>query len=379
MKERFRLIRRNGSVFYLHDNQTGKRESLNIKDRATAQILLATRRESSRQTFLNLEIARTYAAASDPRMIRRSWRTVFEEIVLMKQGSTRLRWEGAAKDRAIGPLLPLPLMETHAEHFFKALKAGSVSTNIYLRRAHNFALGMNWLLAPVIPKKQWPKIRFKDKRAITWDEHRRIVEREPNAEWKAYFELAWRLGASQSDLAGLKAEDISWPERIVSFDRMKIRLQNRPAVHISFADAVAEILKILPTSGPLFPRISELHEKHRAKHFRRRCIGLGIEGVSLHSYRYSWAERAMTAGMPERFDMAALGHGSKAVHRAYSRKAQLKLPALEDYEEKASEGKILPVRRLEPSGCAFDGTAKSFLSPDQAKHDLCPAPLARDN
>jgi predicted RNA-binding protein Jag len=32
--------------------------------------------------------------------------------------------------------------------------------------------------------------------------------------------------------------------------------------------------------------------------------------------------------------MQALGHTSKAVHRAYSRKAQVKLPPLEDYERK---------------------------------------------
>jgi methionyl-tRNA formyltransferase len=39
--------------------------------------------------------------------------------------------------------------------------------------------------------------------------------------------------------------------------------------------------------------------------------------VTLHSYRYAWAERAKTAGYPERFAQLALGHNSKAVHRAY--------------------------------------------------------------
>ncbi len=40
-------------------------------------------------------------------------------------------------------------------------------------------------------------------------------------------------------------------------------------------------------------------------------------------------------GYPERFAQQALGHNSKAVHRAYSRKAQVLIPALEDYETKA--------------------------------------------
>jgi integrase len=59
---------------------------------------------------------------------------------------------------------------------------------------------------------------------------------------------------------------------------------------------------------------------------------LGIKGVSLHSYRYAWAERAKKAGYPERFAQEALGHNSKAVHRAYARKAQVELPSLGEYE-----------------------------------------------
>ena len=66
--------------------------------------------------------------------------------------------------------------------------------------------------------------------------------------------------------------------------------------------------------------------------FKQRCNGLGIKGVTLHSYRYAWAERAKTAGYPERFAMENLGHNSKAVHRAYARRAQVELPSLSEYE-----------------------------------------------
>jgi integrase len=54
----------------------------------------------------------------------------------------------------------------------------------------------------------------------------------------------------------------------------------------------------------------------------------------MHSYRYGWAERAQVAGYPERFAQKALGHNSKAVHRAYARRAQVTLPPLEEYEAK---------------------------------------------
>lgn len=47
----------------------------------------------------------------------------------------------------------------------------------------------------------------------------------------------------------------------------------------------------------------------------------GIKGVTLHSYRYAWAERAKVCGYPERFAQEALGHNSKAVHRAYAKRA----------------------------------------------------------
>jgi len=56
--------------------------------------------------------------------------------------------------------------------------------------------------------------------------------------------------------------------------------------------------------------------------------------ISLHSYRYAWAERAKTVGMPERFAQQALGHSSKAFVRAYSKKAKVIVPSLEDYEAK---------------------------------------------
>jgi hypothetical protein len=53
-----------------------------------------------------------------------------------------------------------------------------------------------------------------------------------------------------------------------------------------------------------------------------------------------------TCGYPERFAQAALGRNSKAVHRAYARKAQLVVPTLEDYDRKpvaTAQGLIVPM------------------------------------
>ena len=58
----------------------------------------------------------------------------------------------------------------------------------------------------------------------------------------------------------------------------------------------------------------------------------GVQGVSLHSYRHSRAERAKACGYPQRFAQAALGHSSRAVHEAYAQGAIVLGPALDEYE-----------------------------------------------
>jgi integrase len=91
----------------------------------------------------------------------------------------------------------------------------------------------------------------------------------------------------------------------------------------------------------LFPRLAAIDEKHRAARFQRACRREGITGISLHSYRYAWAERAKCAGYPERFAQMALGHNSKAILSAYAKRAQVILPPLEEYEQK-----IVPLANL---------------------------------
>jgi hypothetical protein len=229
----------------------------------------------------------------------------------------------------------LPVAETRPDHFDRALADGKVSTRVYLRRIHNHALGMEWLLKSVIPRLQWPRPVFAEKRAITSAEHAAIVARELNPERRNFCELLWHTGASQSDAACLTAHDINWRARTISYYRKKLksRAGTKPAL-IRFGDDVAAILKRRPQSGPLFPYLRTVRPGDRATKFKQRCVGLKIKGLGLHSYRYTLAERAKTAGYPERFAQQALGHNSRAVHRAYAKGALVKIPSLEDYENK---------------------------------------------
>ena len=80
-------------------------------------------------------------------------------------------------------------------------------------------------------------VHYKPKRAITEEEHHRIVEREKNPEWKAFYQLCWHLGGSQSDMATLCAEDIDWCTGTLSFTRNKTSV----AVAISLAGEVQSL------------------------------------------------------------------------------------------------------------------------------------------
>ncbi|HEY3852940.1 MAG TPA: hypothetical protein VGO67_00945 [Verrucomicrobiae bacterium] len=82
---------------------------------------------------------------------------------------------------------------------------------------------------------------------------------------------------------------------------MKLRHRNQTPPQVRFGKGVEEILASLPKSGPLFPYLINLRPGDRATEFKQRCAGLGIEGVTLHSYRYAWAERVKASGYPERY------------------------------------------------------------------------------
>ncbi len=341
MKQAFGLVRRPRGVFYLKNKITGEQKSLKTSDKSEAQRILQAHNESECQPHFNLSLARVYLNGADPKLATRTWQEVMENIVTKKTDETRRRWDTAIKDRNFDCIRNLRVAETRPEHFDRALADGKVSTNVYLRRIHNHALGMEWLLKSVIPRLQWPRPVFKAKRAITAEEHAAIVAREQNAERRDFYELLWHTGASQTDAACLLAEDVDWNSRTISYSRAKLKSRGgigiKPAL-IRFGAEIEAILKRRPAVGPLFPYLRTVRAGDRATEFRQRCDGLEISGVSLHSYRYAWAERALKCGYPERFAQQALGHNSKTVHRAYAKHAEVTVPSLDDWEKEWGGG-----------------------------------------
>ncbi len=330
MKTKYTLFRR-GDVYYIQDTATGKQTSLRTKDEAEARSLLNAKNEAQRQPVLNLHLARAYLTASDPAYVERTWQVVMEQMQARGKDSSRERYASVFKSPSFDGLRHKRLMETTADDFLAVFKLGKVAINEFLKRLPNFALNLGWIAVPIVAPYLWPKYEPKDRRGITRDEHEAILAKEKQAEWKLFLELLWETGAAQSDAANFKAEDIDWPTRTISYFRQK----TGSLAQFTVSTALERVLHQLPTCGVLFPHLSQFTANDRASRFRRRCHKAGVQGITLHCYRYAWAERAKMVGMPERFAQAALGHNSKAIHRAYAKKAVIIAPSLEDYEKNA--------------------------------------------
>ena len=364
MTQRYRKFKRSWGTWYAFDNATGNSVSLKTRVKAEAEQKVNAMNETERQPGISLGLARVYLNATDPKLATRTWQDVMENIVSKKKDETRHRWETAIRDKNFDCIRRLHVCETRPEHFDRALADGKVSSNVYLRRIHNHALGMEWLLKSVIPRLQWPKPVFKDKRAIMAEEHAAIIEREQNTERRDFYELLWLTGAAQSDGACLRAEDINWQTRTICFTRKKLKSRgtNIKPTLFRFSADIEAILKRRPAVGQLFPYLCTVRAGDRATEFKQRCDGLGISGVSLHSYRYAWAERALKCGFPERFAQQALGHNSKAVHRAYNvLEATTGHEALEVWQQHAGEIRLVLTDLVMPGEMTGKELAEKLL------------------
>lgn len=338
MQEKFRLYRRSNrsdGTYYAENRDTGARESLGTKSKAEALRFLRGKNEAASQPAFNREMAKVYLRAQDPAFCERTWQQVADLIDSAYVGATKSRFAKFLKSAPMMALRKIKLVDTTADDMLAVLthdRAGA-STNVQLRILHNRALDLGWLLHPALSRKAWPKLNYRKRRGITLEEHQKIMAVTKREDFRHFLELLWETGGSQTDIASLRAEDIDWNSRRVYYERVKLEHRGQGRACIAIGIKLEKILKALPSSGPLFPRLIKQSEGTRAAIFWKRRRDAKVEiGVVLHSYRYAWAERAQKAGMPEREAMAHLGHGSKAVHRAYARAADRVTLPLEHYE-----------------------------------------------
>ena len=351
-KQRFWLYNRAG-VFYLHDSQTGRRESLQTRSQREAERTRLARNEAVANPQVGMALARSLLAVHDPKMSTRTWREVMEEFCQRGKPQTQARRRRAVSRQPLSLLQDKKLIETTAAEFMAVLRAGGAMAQATLRCLQNLATGLGWLPWPVLPNKLWPARRGSQKRGVTWEEHQRIRDAERNPERRLYYELLWETGASQSDAALLRAENIDWSLRVVCYQRQK----TGEFAHLRIGQQLEAVLRQLPAKGLLFPKIARSRDSARAAEFHRRCRLLAIQGISLHSYRYAWAERAKSCGYPERWAQNALGHNSPAVHQAYAKQGIAVCPPLDEYEQALRE-KVVPLTGLaagQPTGAPSGG------------------------
>jgi integrase len=302
--------------------------------------LLAAKNQSIEQPYLNKGMAKVYLPATSPEFLKRTWGDVMEHYALSGTEPTRERKRRAFESRPFAALKSMKLVETEAIHVLTVIehRQSGNSTQHYIRRLHNFALNLGWLLGPIIAHSVWPKTHKKRFTALTESEHDRIIAKEANPERRLYYQMLWETGGSQTDISALNWFQIDLEDGLIRFNRRKLMGKESGDSMLRIGPRILALLKELPQKGDLFPRIKNEKAHHRSSEFSRRCKTLGIKGRTLHSYRYAWAQRAKSAGMPEREAMNHLGHKSRAIHAAYAGGAQAAVLPLEFYEsEKAKK------------------------------------------
>ena len=122
MSDKFRIFQRASGVWYLEDRSTHHQQSLRARVATEAKRILQAKNEAYRMPAVNLQIARAYVVAADPKMAARTWSDVMAMSVEQKQGETQRRWLVATRDEAFRLLKDKPLIETTSEQLLKAMQ-----------------------------------------------------------------------------------------------------------------------------------------------------------------------------------------------------------------------------------------------------------------
>jgi len=120
---KYRLYRRRNDVFYWQENNSKKQGTLRTTDKPEAERLLNAMNESHRKPTLNLNLARAYLAAHDPKMAQRTWQAVMDETATHGIPTTQARCARGFRSKAYNPIRSKPLVQTNGEHLLAMIHA----------------------------------------------------------------------------------------------------------------------------------------------------------------------------------------------------------------------------------------------------------------
>src|SRR5258707_14012571 len=120
---KYRLFRRRNGVFYWQENDSKKQGTLRTTERREAERLLNAMNESYREPTLNLNLARAYLAAHDPKMAKRTWQAVMDEMATHGIPSTQNRCARGFRSKAYDAIRDKPLVQTTGEDLLTVVHA----------------------------------------------------------------------------------------------------------------------------------------------------------------------------------------------------------------------------------------------------------------
>jgi hypothetical protein len=168
MQDRYWMFQRKG-VFYVQDKLSGKQKSLKTRDAVAAKRMLVGKNQATEQPQMNLAMAKVYLSCKSDEMLARTWDDVMKEMEQAYSGPTLARWRTQIKSVPFQGLRKLPLLHTESSHFLAVLRHPRAGTSAqkWLRILHNRALDLGWILAPVMARRIWPKLKTKRAKAIS--------------------------------------------------------------------------------------------------------------------------------------------------------------------------------------------------------------------
>jgi len=127
---KYRFYRRRNGVFYWQENDSRKQGTLRTSERREAERLLNAMNESHREPTLNLNLARAYLAAHDPRMAKRTWQAVMDEMATHGIPSTQVRCARGFRSKAYHPIRNKPLIQTTGADLLTIVHANQRTVSI---------------------------------------------------------------------------------------------------------------------------------------------------------------------------------------------------------------------------------------------------------
>ncbi len=261
----------------------------------------------------------------------------------------------------IGGIKLKDLKRPHLESTFAGLERGDDEQQPLSRSTLNLTfrvlkMALEYCVdAEYIPKNPMhrmkaPRIESTKERVLTVDEVKAILREAHRTRWYAAFWLLGLTGMRISELLGLEWKNVDLATGILRIEQQTGRFYGQPGVRLlPLKTRAAERTVLIPPfacqilrwhrdvqrleckraqeaglweeHGVLFcgPRGRLCFRSEPAGEFRRITARLGIEDVTLHTFRHTVTTMVQEAGLPLKGAQSLMGHATdRTTHRVYS-------------------------------------------------------------